>query len=150
MAVDARRRIAWSHDGGRRWVDWQVCDTLREVGEPFYFKYGTRPSYGCNAGLVRIPPDATDGKDVLVFSTPDNPGGTRVRMTVWASFDGAVTWSVKRLIHGGPSAYSSLAADKQGTVHLLFERGRSANPRCDVDHHRITLARFNLPWMLGE
>ncbi len=148
MAVDGKRRIAWSHDGGHRWVDWSVCETLREVGEPFYFKYGSRPSYGCNAGLVRVPPEAAGGRDLLLFSTPDNPGRTRVRMTVWASFDGATTWSIKRLVYGGPSAYSSLAADREGNVYLLFERGRSANPRSDVDHHKITLARFNLAWIM--
>ena len=81
MAVDARRLVAWSHDGGHRWVDWQVCDTLREVGEPFYYKYGSKPSYGCNAGLVRVPLEATNGRDVLLYCAPDNPGGTRVRMT---------------------------------------------------------------------
>jgi len=149
MAVDHRRLVCWSHDGGHRWVDWQSCETLREVGEPYYFKYGSRPSYGCNAGLVRMPLVATNNKDVLVFSTPDNPGSTRVRMTVWASFDGAQTWSMKRLVYGGPSAYSSLAADGEGTIYLLFETGLSANLKCDVDHHKIMLARFNLAWLRG-
>ena len=148
MAVDHRRLVSWSHDGGHRWVDWQACDTLREVGEPYYFKYGSRPSYGCNAGLVRLPPAATDNKDVLIFSTPDNPGGTRVRMTVWASFDGAQTWSMKRLVYGGPSAYSSLTADETGNIYLLFEAGLSANLKRDIDHHKIMLARFNLAWLL--
>jgi len=123
MAVDHRRRIAWSYDGGHMWTDWQVSDDLYEVGEPFYFKYGTKPSYGCNAGLVCIPHEATDGRDVLLFSTPDDPGGARVRMSVWASFDGAKTWPVKRLINEGMSAYSSVTADRDGRVYLLFERG---------------------------
>ncbi len=148
MAVDNRRLIAWSHDGGHRWVDWQACDTLREVGEPFYFKYGSRPSYGCNAGLAELPLATTNGKDVLLFSTPDNPGSTRVRMTVWMSSDGARTWSTKRLVYGGPSGYSSLAADEQGNIYLLFEVGKSANVKCDIDHHKIMLARFNLAWLL--
>jgi len=30
-------------------VDWQVADDPFEVGEPFNFKYGSTPSYGCNA-----------------------------------------------------------------------------------------------------
>ncbi len=149
MAVDAKRLIAWSHDGGHRWVDWQSCETLREVGEPFYFKYGSKPSYGCNAGLVRMPHEATNGRDVLLYSAPDNPGGTRVRMTVWASFDRAATWTLKRSIYGGPSAYSSLIADRHGKIYLLFESGMSANPKRDVDHSRILLARFNLEWLLG-
>ena len=141
MSVDHRRRIAWSYDGGHMWTDWQVCDSLFEVGEPFYFKYGTKPSYGCNAGLVRLPLEATGGKDVLVFSTPDNPGSSRVRMTVWASFDGVKTWPVKRLVYEGPSAYSSLAAGKDGTIYLLFERGEKKL------YERVTVARFNLSWL---
>ncbi|MHC4494628.1 MAG: sialidase family protein [Planctomycetota bacterium] len=141
MAVDHRRRIAWSYDGGHIWTDWQVCEHLREVGEPFYFKYGTKPSYGCNAGLVRLPLEATGGKDVLLFSTPDNPGSTRVRMTVWASFDGAQTWPVKRLVYAGPSAYSSLAAGRDGNIYLLFERGKKKL------YESVAVARFNLEWL---
>jgi len=125
------------------WTDWEVSYDLREVGEPFYFKYGTKPSYGCNAGLVRLPLEVTGGRDVLLFSTPDNPGASRVRMTVWASFDGARTWPVKRLVYEGPSAYSSLAADKDGNVFLLFERGRKKL------YETIAVARFNLEWLAG-
>ena len=141
LAIDHRRRIAWSHDGGNMFVDWHVADDLFEVGEPFYFKYGTKPSYGCNAGLVRMPSE--DG-DVLLFSTPDNPGSDRLRMTVWASFDGAKTWPVKRLVYEGPSAYSSLAADKAGNAYLLFERGE------DKLYEKVTVVRFNLAWLTGQ
>jgi len=141
MAVDHRRRIAWSYDGGHMWTDWEVSEQLYEVGEPFYFKYGTKPSYGCNAGLVRMPMEATGGKDVLLFSTPDNPGSTRFRMTVWASFDGAKTWPIKRLVYEGHSAYSSLSAGPDGTIYLLFERGRKKL------YESIAVARFNLEWL---
>ena len=141
MAVDHRRRIAWSHDGGHMWTDWEVSEQLYEVGQPFYFKYGTKPSYGCNAGLVRIPSEATGGKDVLLFSTPDQPGGHRFKMTVWASFDRAKTWPVKRLVWKGPSAYSSLAAGKDGSIYLLFERGRKKL------YESIAVARFTLDWL---
>jgi sialidase-1 len=141
MAVDHRRRIAWSYDGGHMWTDWEVSEQLFEVGEPFYFKYGTKPSYGCNAGLVSLPQEVTGGKDILLFSTPDNPGATRVRMTVWASFNGGQTWPVKRLVYEGPSAYSSLAAGKDGTLYLLFERGEKKL------YETIALARFNLAWL---
>lgn len=144
MAVDHRRRIAWSHDDGHMWTDWQVSDDLYEVGQPFYFKYGTKPSYGCNAGLVRIPTRAGGGRDILLFSTPDSPGGDRVKMTVWASFDGATTWPIKRLVHGGPSAYSSLAADNDGTAYLLFENGEK-DP-----YERVSVATFNLDWLADE
>ena len=141
MSIDHRRRIAWSYDGGHMWTDWRVSEDLREVGQPFYFKYGTKPSYGCNAGMIRLPLETTGGKDVLLFSTPDNPGKTRIRMTVWASFDRGKTWPVKRLVYKGPSAYSSLAADKEGNIYLLFERGDKKL------YEQIAVARFNLAWL---
>jgi len=141
MSVDHRRQIAWSHNGGAMWVDWQVTTDLFEVGEPFYFKYGTKPSYGCNAGLVRMPSEVTGGEDVLLFSAPDNPGKSRHRMTVFVSYDRGLTWPVKRLANEGMSAYSSLAAGPDGTVYLLFERGEVQL------YDRMALARFNLAWV---
>ncbi len=141
MSVDHRRRIAWSYDGGQMFTDWQACDWLYEVGQPHYFKFGRKPSYGICAGLVRLPLEATEGKDVLLFSIPDSKGGPRVRMTVFASFDQAATWPVKRLVYEGPSAYSSLAASKDGTVFLLFERGK------DGPYETIAVVRFNLAWV---
>jgi len=141
MSIDHRRRIAMSYDGGNMWTDWRVCDVLKEVGQPFYFKYGTKPSYGCNAGMIRLPLETTGGKDVLLFSTPDNPGKSRVRMTVWASYDRGRTWPVKRLVYKGLSAYSSLAADKKGNIYLLFERGEKRL------YQFVTVVRFNLAWL---
>lgn len=141
MSIDHRRRIAWSYDGGAMYVDWRVCDDLREVGEPFYFKYGTEPSYGCAAGLVRLPPECTGGKDVLVFSAPDNPGKSRINMTVWASFDRGRTWPVKRLVYPGYSAYSSLSADAKGNIYLLFEKG------VKKQYETIAFVKFDLAWL---
>lgn len=141
MSVDHRRRIAWSYDGGNMFTDWEVSDQLFEVGQPHYFKYGRKPSYGINAGLIRLPLGVTGGKDVLLFSIPDSKGGPRVKMTVFASFDRGATWPLKRLVYEGPSAYSSLAAAKDGTVYLLFERGDKKL------YERITVVRFNLAWL---
>lgn len=143
MAVDHRRRIAWSHDGGHRWTDWQVSEDLFELAGPHYYKYGKAPSYGCNAGLVRVPLEATGGRDVLVYSAPDNPGAVtphngRIRMTVWVSTDGAQSWPVKRLVHEGISVYSSITADTEGNIYLLFESGETEL------YEKITLARLDL------
>jgi hypothetical protein len=142
MSVDHRRRIAWSHDGGQRFVDWQVSDDLFEIGEPFYFKYGTRPGYGCRAGLVRMPDGVVEAGDVMLYSSPDWPGGWRYQMTVWASLNGARTWPVKRLVDQGRSAYSSLAAGKDGTVYLLYEAG------AEQLYDEVKVASFNLAWLL--
>ena len=144
LSVDHRRRIAWSKDGGEMWTDWEVSTELFEVGQPFYFRHGTKPSYGCNAGLVRVPDEVTGGKDLLLFSTLDNPGGNRIKMTVWASFDQGKTWPVKRLVFKGMGAYSSLAADKKGTLYLLYENGDKGL------YDRISVARFNMEWLTGE
>ena len=142
MSIDHRRRIAWSHDGGERFVDWYVSDDLFEIGEPFYFKYGTRPSYGCRAGLARIPDEIFPGKDVLLYSSPDWKGGWRYQMTVWASFNGSATWPVKRFIDANLSAYSSMAVDQDGTVYLLYEGGENKL------YDETSVAVFNLPWLL--
>lgn len=142
MSIDHRRRIAWSHDGGERFVDWYVSDDLFEIGEPFYFKYGTRPSYGCRAGLARIPDKIFPEKDVLLYSSPDWKGGWRYQMTVWASFNGSATWPVKRLIDANLSAYSSMAVDQDGTVYLLYEGGENKL------YDETSVAVFNLPWLL--
>ena len=145
MSIDHMRRIAWSHDGGNRYVDWYVSDDLYETGEPFYFKYGTKPSYGMCAGLLRIPDGMINARDVLLFSCPDWKGGWRFQMTVWASFNGTATWPVKRLIDQGHSAYSSLAAGKDGMIYLLYEGGE------EKLYDEINIAVFNLRWLLeGE
>ena len=70
----------------------------------------------------------------------DSPSG-RNRGTVWASFDGGKTWPLKRLVHEGGFAYSSLGAGRpktksEGWVYLHFESGGSK------------VARFNLSWLL--
>ena len=141
MSADHRRQIAWSYDGGDMYTDWEASDELFELARPHYFRYGHKPSYGCNAGLVRLPIEWDEGNDILLYSAPDSKGGPRVRMTVWASFDGAKTWPVKRLVYEGPSSYSSLAADKDGTIYLLFERGKKKF------YEGISIARFNLEWL---
>jgi sialidase-1 len=141
MSTDHRRQISYSYDGGAMFTDWRVDEHLREVGQRHYFKFGRKPSYGINAGLVRLPLETTGGKDVLLFSMPDTNGGGRERMTVWASFDRGETWPVKRLVYPGPSAYSSLAAGPDGAVYLLFERGEKKL------YEHLSLARFDLGWV---
>jgi len=142
MSIDHRRRIAWSHDGGDRFVDWYVSDDLFEIGEPSYFKYGTRPSYGCRAGLARMPDEIFPDNDVLLFSTPGWAGGWRYQMTVWASFNGSSTWPVERIIDANFSAYSSLAVDKDGLIYILYEGGEKKL------YDETSVAVFNLKWLL--
>ncbi len=136
MATDALRRVAWSHDGGLTWNNPETSTVLPD---------GIRGNnYGCAGGLTRLD---VDGADVLVYSNIDSASG-RQDLTVWATLDGAKTWPVKRLVHGGPAAYSSLAAGRPGTpseglVFVLFEGGEKHR------YEGIRLARFNLAWLLN-
>lgn len=108
---------------------------------------GYNRGYGLMGGLVRLP---VTNRDVLLFSNTDTGGGARERMTVWASFDGGTTWPVKRLVHAGPSAYSSMYAGRPGTpsegwIYLQFEGGKEHR------YDGCMIARFNLAWLLeGE
>jgi sialidase-1 len=132
------RRTAWSYDGGQTWEDLEVNRVLPDGG-------GYDRGYGMKAGMTRLP---VQGRDILVYSNSDTAGGPREKMTVWASFDGAKTWPLKRLVYAGPGAYSSMVAGRPGTpsegkLYLLFE---------GVEEHAykgMQVARFNLPWILG-
>ena len=137
-----RRAFAWSRDGGETWQD-AGHDSVLPDG-PRYRGEKRRGSnfnghFGMMCGLERLP---VEGRDILIYSNADTPAHDRVRMTVWASFDGGGTWPVKRLVHEGAGAYSSLTAGRPGTrsagwIFLLFESGGAR------------LARFNLAWLLG-
>ena len=129
--VNPRRRwTAWSDNGGESWNGLAICEVLPDGPQ--------NSNYGCMGGLVRLP---VAGRDILIYSNCDSPDG-RNKGTVWASFDGGKTWPVKRLVHAGGFAYSSLSAGRPGTpsegwIYLLFESGGAK------------LARFNLSWVLG-
>ena len=133
---NTRRRDAISHDGGQTWKDYRIVDILPDGHQ--------HRSYGCMGGLTRLP---IAGKDVLVFSNLDTPNSKRERISVWCSFDGGRTWPVKRLVHPGPSAYSSLNSGRPGTategkIFLHFEGGPGGGSQ---------VFTFNLAWLLdGE
>src|SRR5690606_23399646 len=115
---NTRRRHAFSHDGGETWVDFAVIPILPD---------GTQnKSYGLMGGLTRLP---VADRDILIFSNIDTPNPERERAAVWASFDGGLSWPVRRLVYKGRSAYSALTAGRPGTasegwIHLQCDGGR--------------------------
>lgn len=127
--LDGKRRVAWSYDGGETFTDYDIDS---ELPEPL--------NGGCNAGMALFPKELSKGKDIILFSNP--AGAKREGMMVRASFGGGPSWPVSKLIYRGPSAYSSMAVSNDGTVYLLYENG--------VDHpyEKISLARFNLQWLM--
>jgi sialidase-1 len=143
------RYMAWSHDGGKLWLDAHRSSELPD---------GPRgSSYGCMGGMIRLP---VDGHDILIYSNldtdaglmPDQVGASitkqREKITVWASFDGGNTWPVKRLVFDGPSGYSNLAAGRTGTPSegklFLQSEGGAGGKRS-----AIQVAVFNLSWLLN-
>ena len=127
-----RRWTAFSEDGGQTWKDLSICEVLPDGDQV--------RDYGLMAGLTRLP---VEGHDILIFSNIESPKG-RHHGTVWASFDGAKTWPIKRLVTAGEFAYSSLVSGRPGTksegwIYLGYE------------NRGMQVARFNLPWILeGE
>ena len=120
------RAVATSTDGGQTWSEPSWDRALNECP--------------CQASLIRY-----EGSRLL-FANPDVSGERygvvkRTRMTVKLSNDEGKTWPVERLIHAGPSSYSSLVRLPDGDVGLVYEGGH--------EHRRewIRFARFPLAWL---
>jgi len=116
-----RRAVARSRDQG---LTWSAVESDEALIEPV-----------CQASLIRY------SKDRLLFS---NPADTKRRkLTVKLSRDEGKTWPVERMVHSGPSAYSSLARLKSGRIGLLYERGTNS------PYEQISFATFDLAWLQG-
>ncbi len=120
-----RRAIATSIDVGLTWSRPQPDPALIEpVCQASFVRFTARPAFARNR---------------LLFA---NPASTRrVKMTVRVSYDEGRTWPVAKLLHGGPSAYSSLAVLADWTIACLYERG---------DQHayeKLTFTRFSIEWL---
>jgi sialidase-1 len=113
-----RRVIAYSKDRGESWSELKIDEALIEPV--------------CQASLIRA------GKGLLLFSNPADV--KRIKMTVKVSRDGGRAWGAGRLLHAGPSAYSSLAEMKNGRIGLLYERGEKR------PYEWITFAAFPVRW----
>lgn len=137
-----RRLVTISPDGATRWSTPKFDPALLE---PI-----------CMAGLVRLSTTTGSDKNRILFSNPNNlesakskgppaPGKSRDRknLSIRLSYDEAATWPVCKTLEPGTSAYSDLAVTKSGAILCFY--GRAELPTFAGD--RLTLARFNLPWL---
>jgi sialidase-1 len=62
-------------------------------------------------------------------------------MTVRLSRDDGRTWTASRVLHEGPSAYSSLAVLRGGWIGCLHERGEKS------PYEAITFSRIAMAWL---
>ena len=118
------RQVAFSDDGGMMWKGQRFDETLIE---PI-----------CQASIARHSWPSENQPGTIVFSNPAS-NDKRVNMTVRVSFDEGQTWSASKVLHAGPSAYSSLAVLPNGEVGCLYESGQK-HP-----YESIVFARLPLP-----
>ncbi len=125
------RAVSFSEDGG---MTWTPPKPDAHLGDP-----------RVQASLIRHSWPGPSGRGTLLFANPAPPvsiePGQRIRMTVRASLDDGRTWPVGRLVHAGPSAYSSLARLSDSRAALLYEAGK------DGPYEELRLARFSIDWL---
>jgi len=126
------RGVATSTNGGESWSSIRWDHSLNECP--------------CQASIIRYSLAKNDKKDRMLFANPDNAGERfgileRSNLTVRMSYDEGKTWPIKKLIHAGPSSYSSMVRMPNGEVGLLFEGG--------IKHRRewIRFVRFSIDWL---
>jgi len=117
------RQIVTSNDGGETWSNQRFDTTLVEPV--------------CQGSIHRYSWPGNESRSIILFSNPAD-ADERVNMTVRASFDEGNTWSMKRSLNPGPSAYSDLVILSDGRIGCLYEGGR------DNPYEGILLARFKL------
>lgn len=129
---DQRRLISVSADGATKWSKPTFDETLVE---PI-----------CMASLVRIDDQHlvfANPANLLVKGQPGQPGKgrDRINLTLRLSSDAGQTWSHRRVLDPGASAYSDLAAGPDGAIYCLYEQGGYAS---------LVLAKLDLAWLKGE
>ena len=103
----ARRKSTVSRDGGATWSPLMTVPALVD------------PS--CMGGLAAR---TVGGRQTIVCSGPGSPTA-RVDGTLWASFDGGVTWPASVRIADGPFAYSVPVFLDDHRVGVLYEIDRT-------------------------
>jgi len=125
---DAYRFIATSSDAGGTWSKHSADKTL----------VGPR----CQSSMIRYTNSDSGEKPIVLHCNPANKS-LRDNMTVRVSCDDAKSWMYSKVLHKGPSAYSSLAVMNDGQIVSLLEIGKG-HP-----YEKITFKRFSMEWVTG-
>lgn len=123
----SQRAFATSEDGG---LTWNKPQYDRDIYCPV-----------CQASIERLSLSEDQEKNRLIYSGPGGKG--RTNLTVRLSYDEGQTWPVSKVLHPGPSAYSSLAVLPDGSIGCLYEGGTK------TAYDKILFARFTLDWLTG-
>jgi len=123
-----RRAFATSTDGGATWSHVKLDETLIEPV--------------CQGSILRYSWPENGRRSRILFS---NPASTkRENLTIRVSYDEGATWTVGKVIHPGPSAYSCLTVLPDKSIGCLFECGEKSA------YEKISLAQIPLDWLEKE
>jgi sialidase-1 len=111
------RALSRSSDGGETW---SIVEHHPELPEPI-----------CQASMIAL------HDHTLIFSNPAD-AAARIRMTIKRSDDEGTSWSTVKILHSGPSAYSSLVELPESTIGCLYECGED-NPYEEIRFTRCTI-----------
>lgn len=95
-----------------------------------------------NGSIIRYAPDSppdTPESRWLLFSNTEHASERR-NLVVKMSCDDGASWPMRIVVDSGPSAYSTIARLRDGTLGVLYERG---------DYRAITFVRVMLPRRCG-
>ena len=124
------RLFSLSTDGGETWSEPKVNTTLQDPA--------------CNGDIIAY---QHKGKNLLLHSLPASPT-TRENVTVYVSEDNGETWTAKRRIFNGYSAYSSLQVLDDGTIGIIVEEGKWDGSLPGEDGFNLGFYRFSIDWLL--
>jgi sialidase-1 len=136
---DGRRYTAISNDGGANFIEGAPDDNLQEVRQ------------GCNASMVRFPPELCSGRDILLFTNPDSHGKIREHGVIHVSFDSGKSWPLKKEVTqwGEWFDYSAMTVSHDGTIFLMYKTTPSMSgiPSSGDACCSMALVRFDLDWL---
>jgi N-sulfoglucosamine sulfohydrolase len=134
-----RRLGSISVDGGNSWSPPEFFEDLLEPG--------------CMAGLVMAPGVAGQESSKLLYSAPytvERAHQARKDLTLYLSEDSGKTWSIRKRLHDGPSAYSDLAVLPSGEILCFYEKGvpaRYGDSGRPWAYRYLAIAKFPLSWV---
>ena len=124
------RLFSTSTDGGETWSEPQLNTTILDPA--------------CNGDIIAY---THKGKNLLLHSLPASPT-TRENVTVYVSEDNGATWTPKRRIFEGYSAYSSMQVLDDGTIGIIVEEGKWDGNLPGEDGFNLGYYNFTIDWLL--
>ena len=124
------RLFSVSADGGETWSEPKQNTTILDPA--------------CNGDIISY---NHNGKNLLLHSLPASPT-TREHVTIYVSEDNGETWTPKRRICNGYSAYSSLQVLNDGTIGIIVEEGKWDGNLPGEDGFNLIYYHFTLDWLL--